>query len=330
MKLTFLGTRAWTEVSNRRHRRHAALLVTYHDRHVMVDCGADWRGRLDRVRPDAIVLTHAHPDHAWGLADGFDGPVLATADTWADIDDYPIPERRTLVPSTPTELAGLTIEAFGVLHATRAPTVALKLGGDATLLYAPDVVDIDDRAAALAGCDLYVGDGVSLTRSHVRRTGGTLVGHTTIRAQLGWCQEAGVPHALFTHCGREIIAGDERSLGPELRRLGAERGVEAGFAHDGMELALPGTRNRRGRRHVGRPRTRRGRSSMHVTIVIGQDAEIDLGQPVLQQLEGGAYTTTRIAPGGHRILISGDSPGEERLRFQLEDESEIDIDVTVT
>jgi hypothetical protein len=69
---------------------------------------------------------------------------------------------------------------------------------------------------------------------------------------------------------------------------------------------------------------------MHVTIVIGQDAEIDLSQPVLQQMEGGTYTTTRVAPGGRRIVVSGDSPGEERLRFQLEDATEIDVDVTVT
>jgi len=244
VKLTFLGTRAWIAVSNRRHRRHSALLVAYHDRRLMVDCGADWRGRLDRVKPDAIVLTHAHPDHAWGLAGGFGGPVLATEETWADIESYPIEDRRTLAPRTPTELAGVTIEAFPVLHANRAPTVALKLDGDATVLYAPDVVDITDRAAALAGVDLYIGDGVSLTRSHVRRTGGTLVGHTTIRAQLGWCAEAGVKRARFTHCGREIVAGDERSRGPELARMGRERGVEAAFAHDGLEVELGGAGNR--------------------------------------------------------------------------------------
>jgi ribonuclease BN (tRNA processing enzyme) len=118
--------------------------------------------------------------------------------------------------------------------------VALKLSGDATVLYAPDVVDITERAAALEGCDLYIGDGVSLTRSHVRRAGGTLVGHTTIRAQLGWCEEAGVARALFTHCGSEIVAGDERSLGPELTRLGRERRVDAAFAHDGLEVELAG------------------------------------------------------------------------------------------
>lgn len=69
---------------------------------------------------------------------------------------------------------------------------------------------------------------------------------------------------------------------------------------------------------------------MRVTVVIGQSAEIDLSQPALQQIEGGAYTRTRLAPGGRRIVITGDKPGEERLRFQLEDETEIDIDVVVT
>lgn len=69
---------------------------------------------------------------------------------------------------------------------------------------------------------------------------------------------------------------------------------------------------------------------MRVTLVVGQSAEIDLSQPVLQQLEGGAFTTATIAPGGRRIVITGDEHGEETLRFQLEDESEIDIDAVVS
>jgi hypothetical protein len=68
---------------------------------------------------------------------------------------------------------------------------------------------------------------------------------------------------------------------------------------------------------------------MRVTLVIGQSAEIDLSQPVLQQLEGGTYTTATVAPGGRRIVITGDDHGAEMLRFQLEDDSEIEIEVDV-
>ena len=55
----------------------------------MLDCGADWLGRVVRLRPSAIVLTHAHPDHAAGLTDGAPCPVYATAETWDRIRRLP-------------------------------------------------------------------------------------------------------------------------------------------------------------------------------------------------------------------------------------------------
>jgi phosphatidylethanolamine-binding protein (PEBP) family uncharacterized protein len=36
-------------------------------REVMIDCGLDWRDAAPRLRSAAIVLTHAHPDHAAGV-----------------------------------------------------------------------------------------------------------------------------------------------------------------------------------------------------------------------------------------------------------------------
>ena len=61
----------------RRHRRHSSLLVGYRRREVMIDCGLDRRDGLARLRPAAIVLTHAHPDHAAGLRHGAPCPVYA-------------------------------------------------------------------------------------------------------------------------------------------------------------------------------------------------------------------------------------------------------------
>lgn len=242
MKLVFLGTRGEIEASTRRHRRHTSVEVSYRGRRVMVDAGADWLGRLDEIGPRAIVVTHAHPDHAWGLREGAPAPVWATEAAWESMEDYPIPaERRHTVEArtrfTPAE--GIAFEAFPVEHSIRAPAVGYRIeAGRVTIFYVPDLVYIHDRGPALAGCSLYVGDGATMKRSLVRRHGDRLVGHATIFTQLGWCEKEGVPRAVFTHCGSEIVKGDERSLGARLRAWAQERGLEAEFAVDGMELVL--------------------------------------------------------------------------------------------
>jgi Metallo-beta-lactamase superfamily len=78
----FLGTRGEIDVRSRCHRRHSSLLIQRNAARVMIDCGADWLDLLDAVSPTAIVLTHAHPDHAAGLARGASCPVFATKETW--------------------------------------------------------------------------------------------------------------------------------------------------------------------------------------------------------------------------------------------------------
>jgi len=239
MKLVFLGTRGYIESKSRRHRRHAALLIAFRGRAVMIDCGEDWLGCLPAIGARAILVTHAHPDHAWGLRDGAPCPVYATTEAWGGMADFPIADRRTVYPRTRFKLEGMVVEAFPVIHSLRAPAVGYRLeAGRARLCYVPDVVDIIDRDAALGGVDLYVGDGACVVRPMVRRQGDALFGHTTIRAQLGWCAQAGVRRALFTHCGSEIVDGDERRIGAAVRALGRAHGVEAAIAHDGLRVTL--------------------------------------------------------------------------------------------
>src|SRR5437016_1294298 len=162
MKLTFLGIRGEIEARTRQHKMHTSLLVSFRARRVMIDCGLDWLGRFERLRPDAIVLTHAHPDHAWGLRNGASCPVHAPQKTWRTLKGCNIANRQLIKERTPTNICGITFEAFPVEHSILAPAVAYRVSaGRARIFYAPDLVFIRDRASALKDVQIYMGDGAT-------------------------------------------------------------------------------------------------------------------------------------------------------------------------
>jgi hypothetical protein len=110
--------------------------------------------------------------------------------------------------------------------------------GRSAVFYAPDLVSIDEEEKALADLDLYVGDGAAITRSILRRRAGRPIGHASIRVQLDRCAAAGVPWAVFTHCGSEIVKGDARTVSRRVAALGRERGLRGEIARDGLELQV--------------------------------------------------------------------------------------------
>lgn len=240
MRLTFLGTRGNIEEKSRLHRRHSALLVETDAGRSLFDCGGDWSGRLDQIAPDVIFVTHAHPDHADALKRGAPCPVYASTEAWRLMAGYPIKHKRSIGTDRPVRIAGLSVRAFSAVHSLRAPAVAYRVTADgAVFLYAPDIIDIVDHDRALAGVQLYIGDGASPTRPLVRRHDSTLFGHTTIRAQIGWCAKAGIAESVFTHCGAQIVRADPRKMNAEIRGMGEAAGVHARLARDGLVLDLP-------------------------------------------------------------------------------------------
>jgi ribonuclease BN (tRNA processing enzyme) len=239
--LTFLGTRGEIEARSRQHRRHSAALVQSGDARIMIDCGKDWLRRLRALGPTAIVLTHAHADHAWGLADGAPCPVYATKQSWALIAHFPIRDRREMPVQKSILIGGVRFRACPVQHSIRAPAVGYRVSAEGgAMFYVPDVAGLPNAAKALRGIDVYIGDGATITRSMVRRRGRTKIGHSPIVEQLSWCKIAGVKQAVFTHCGSQIVRGDARPLGPLGRRLGRNHGIEARLARDGDRLSFSG------------------------------------------------------------------------------------------
>ena len=246
IELTFLGTRGEIKVRSRRHQRHSALLIEHGNARIMIDCGADWLGRLYAVAPTAIVLTHAHRDHAGGLAEGAPCPVYATSETLRLLRRFPLPDRHAMSPKKSVAIGGVRFKAYRVRHSIRAPAVGYRVSAKAgSFFYLPDVAKLPKPSAALHGIGVYIGDGATLRRSMVRVKDGVLIGHAAIATQLDWCTKAHVHRAIFTHCGSPIVRGDARVLSATVRQLGREHDIDARLAYDGDRLRFPGNAQRK-------------------------------------------------------------------------------------
>jgi ribonuclease BN (tRNA processing enzyme) len=242
VRLEFFGTRGFVSESSRFHRGHSAILVEAGGFRLLCDFGQNRNGLLRTIRPDAIVISHAHPDHGGGLAEGTDVPVYASSVTHRIQQDLPYANRRVLAAGRPARIGPFRVAAYPVIHSVRCPCMAVRLTAEGrTLVYSGDLVAFPRPEKVLPGADVYIGDGSTLSGTLVRRhPSGALIGHTSIRAQLGWLAKAGVPRAIFTHFGRGPIRMGERALASALGELAAMRapGCEVTAARDGLAVDL--------------------------------------------------------------------------------------------
>ncbi len=245
MLLRFFGTKGYVDAASPSHAGHSAFTVEAAGFRLLCDFGENRRGSLAKIAPDAVFVSHAHPDHAWGLAEGTDVPVLASEATHALLSEFPIAKRVLSVPGVARTLGPFRLTTFDVVHSIRCPCIAARIETpEGTLVYSGDIVSFATAAGrdeALAGADVYVGDGSTLTASLVRRHGsGALVGHTTIRAQLGWLGRAGVPQAVFSHFGEGPIAMGDPDLENAIEDLARKSAPECCTvaARDGLEVKI--------------------------------------------------------------------------------------------
>ncbi len=207
---------------------------------IMIDCGTSWLGRLGKIKADHIILTHAHPDHAFGLKNGAPCPVWATQATFDYIQKFPIKQKHLIQPRKKIRIAGVTFEPFPVLHSIRCPAVGYRITcKKIKFFYVPDVAYIPDIDEAFQSIQFYIGDGATPWRPMIRKNKqtGEIFGHATIRQQLTWCHKQHVPKMIITHCGSEIVSKEKLVL-PRIQEFAKQRGVEVVLAYDGLELSL--------------------------------------------------------------------------------------------
>jgi len=252
MKVTLLGTGTSTGVPSigcecetcasddpRDKRLRVSVLVEHAGQAVLVDTSSDFRQQALRVglrHLDAVLITHCHADHIFGLDDirplNFrHGPlgVYANERAWRDIrrifqyvfepshfgGGLPQVVAHTVVDGAPFCLGrGLEVTPLEVIHG-RLPVVAYRFNDFA---YATDLSEIPPRTKdGLRDLDALVIDCLRLSAHPT---------HLSLERALAYVEELRPRRAYLTHIAHDIKHARDSALLPE--------GVE--WAYDGLEI----------------------------------------------------------------------------------------------
>jgi phosphoribosyl 1,2-cyclic phosphate phosphodiesterase len=248
MRVTFLGTGTSVGVpvigcdcdtcvsSDPRDKRlRTSVLLEYSGRRVLIDACTDFRQqslrhKLDRI--DAVLFTHAHADHCFGLDDlrpimfrNGAIPCYASEETWKGLrriysyvfEPGSYSGAPRVIPNTIDagfQLHGLTVEPLTVMHGSLAVT-AYRIGDFA---YVTDCNVIPRQTCGqLLGLDVLVIDALRF-KPHPT--------HLTLDDSLTYIRKLAPRRAFLTHLSHEIRHSETGRMLPA--------GVE--IAYDGLEV----------------------------------------------------------------------------------------------
>jgi len=250
MKLTFLGTGTSTGVPSiacecdtclsedpRDKRLRVSILIEHHEKKILVDTSIDFRQQALRAkitRLDAILVTHCHVDHVFGMDDirplNFRYgamPVFANEIAWIDLrrifqyifkpthfgGGLPQLIPHTVAPNAPFMIGEeLTVTPLEVIHG-KLPVIAYRFNDFA---YATDLNFISEETiAGLQGLDVLVLDCVRI-KPHAT--------HLGLTEALDYIERIKPKRAFLTHLNHDILHERDSHLLPE--------NVE--FAYDGL------------------------------------------------------------------------------------------------
>lgn len=237
MRVTFLGTGTSVGVPSvgcecatclsddpRDKRLRTSVLIEHRDQNILIDASTDFRQqalRLGLKHIAAVLFTHSHADHCFGLDDTRpimfrDGaiPVFASEITWQGLRRiYSYVFEPAGYPGVPRiiphhiegdfDLLGLHVEPLTVIHG-QLPVTAFRIGGFA---YVTDCNVIpEETRVRLMGLELLVIDALRFKKHPT---------HMTLDQSLEYIERLKPRRALLTHISHDIKHADTSEHLPE-------------------------------------------------------------------------------------------------------------------
>jgi len=251
MKLTFLGTGTSTGVPSiacdcetclsddpRDKRLRTSILIEHAGKAILVDTSSDFRQQALRAnisRLDAVLITHCHVDHVFGLDDirplNFRYgamPIFANEIAWIDLrrifqyifkpthfgGGLPQLIPHTVYNNAPFCIGDIEITPLEVIHG-KLPVIAYRFNDFA---YATDLSFISEETiAGLQGLDVLVLDCVRL-KPHST--------HLGLNEALAYAERINAKQTYLTHLNHDVLYSRDARLLPD--------GVQ--FAVDGLVI----------------------------------------------------------------------------------------------
>lgn len=253
MEILFLGTgtshgipvigcscSTCTSTNEKNKRLRSSVLITIEDKHILIDTSIDFRQQALRYnirRVDAILFTHHHVDHIFGLDDTrvFNKmykkkiPCYAGSETilklkhiFSYVFDYPdipggIPMLDfTTVGEKPFDVFGLSVTPIEIMHGTM-PIYAYRIGN---IIYATDCSSIPEGSMnKFENAEILIMDCLRI-RKHPT--------HFNLEQALETAKKIGAKQTYFTHMSHEI----------EHEAVTKSLAANIALAYDGLKILI--------------------------------------------------------------------------------------------
>ncbi len=202
MIIKFLGSGPHNPIINKKgknKRLQSSVILEYKKIKLMIDCTPNVTKQLKKVKPDYLLITHAHQDAAGGLKLIKNVKLLTTAKLYSELKKrYSVKHLEFMKLDKIHKINGLKIEYFKVTHAKDFTTYGYKISvGNKKIIYASDFKYIPKKNEKyFRNTDIAIVDGAGWTF--------TVFGHQSIKGFLELSKNWKIKKIYFTQIGRRV------------------------------------------------------------------------------------------------------------------------------